>query len=82
MSGFVTQVGTTTPIVGALIAIVTGPQAGLSISTGGYGDYNLPQLTPGEFVIVCVTASGYNTQERSVTLDAHKQINFALTPVP
>jgi hypothetical protein len=81
MSGFVTRWGTSTTIPGASVMIIAGTNGGRATSTGGAGDYALPALAPGVFT-VRVTASGYNTEERAVTLDGSKTVNFALTPVP
>lgn len=82
MSGFVTRWGTSTSVPGASVIIIAGANGGRSTTTGGFGDYALTALTPGVFT-VRVSASGYNTEERSVDLSSTKQVNFALTvPAP
>jgi hypothetical protein len=81
LTGLVTRWGTSTTIPGATISILSGPNAGRSALAGGLGDYALGNLTAGVFT-VRVTANGYNTEVRDVTLDGSKQVNFALTPVP
>jgi hypothetical protein len=81
MNGFVSRWGTTTPVPGAAISIVAGANVGRSTTAGGVGQYEFTSLSSGALT-VRVSASGYTTEERPVTLDASKIVNFALTPVP
>lgn len=77
LSGTVNADAPTRPIAGARIEISDGLDAGRSATTGADGRYLLAGLRPGGFSIR-VTADGYESQTRSVTLVADAVADFGL----
>jgi YD repeat-containing protein len=80
ISGTITQSDGVTPIVGAtVVAMQTGDTAD-SATTNGTGNYNIPTLTAGNY-IVQASASGFNPQTQNgvaVTANSTTSVNLSL----
>jgi Fe(3+) dicitrate transport protein len=78
LSGIVTERGTSEPLEYVNV-IVQGTTLGTS--TGPGGQFQLKRLAPGTYT-VAVKALGFNTEERTVELQAgaHQEIAFSLAP--
>jgi hypothetical protein len=69
------------PISGATVAIVDGPNAGVSTTTDVSGNYTFSALQQSGFT-VRASANGYISQGRGVTLTSNQALNFTLTQPP
>jgi hypothetical protein len=82
ITGVVTVGISTTPIAGATVSIVDGPNAGKTTITDGNGRYTLAEVTFAGFSVL-VTAPGYNGTSRGVPLTSGvtpATANFSLVP--
>lgn len=79
LSGSVTITNTSTPIPGAVVRVVDGPNAGASASTDGNGRYAITGLQRAGFS-VAVDAAGYTSDARGITLTSNGTANFSLLP--
>jgi hypothetical protein len=74
--------GTTpTAISGATVSVIDGPNAGKSTATDASGRYTFTGLQQSGFT-VNVSAVGYVSQSRPVTLTSNQTLNFGLTQPP
>ena len=69
------------PISGATVAIVDGPNAGVSTTTDAAGNYTFSALQQSGFT-VSASANGYISQGKGVTLTSNQALNFALAQPP
>ena len=72
---------TPTAISGATVSVIDGPNAGKSTTTDASGKYTFTGLQQSGFT-VNVSAVGYVSQSRPVTLTSIQTLNFALTQPP
>ena len=79
LTGQVTDSTTSTPIPGATLSIVDGPNAGKSTTTDSAGNYSLTGLQQSGFT-VNVSADGYFSSSKGVTLTSNQTVSFQLTP--
>lgn len=77
LSGTVTSVSTRTPIGGALVSIVDGPNAGQRTTTEPNGRYAFADLVQSGFTLR-VTATDYDERAQSVTLTASTVLDVQL----
>src|SRR5262245_10504201 len=82
MTGGVSEASPTTAnkIPGATVTFTDGSNAGMSATTDGAGNYSIGALKSGGFNIT-VSAPGYQSVSRGVTLSANSTQNFSLLPV-
>ena len=77
ITGIVAAEEPPTAIGGARVEVVDGPDAGRNATSGEDGRYTLLALRPGQFSIR-VTADGFDTQTRSVSLASDLVSDFTL----
>jgi len=63
------------------LAVLDGPNAGRSATTGADGRYSLPDLESGGFTLTTERA-GYSPQAQPVTLTGHQTADAVLVPLP
>jgi hypothetical protein len=80
LSGQVTDSTNSIPISDATVSIADSSNAGRSATTDGSGNYAFAELQPAGF-IVNVTATGYVTSSKGVTLTANQTLLFPLARV-
>lgn len=80
LSGRVVSTTGASPIVGAAVAIVDGPNGGRQTTTGTDGLYMLSDLQPGN-ANVSATAAGYQERRAGVTITGASTLNFELVEV-
>lgn len=78
LTGQVTDSTTSTPIPGATVSIVDGPNAGKSTTTDTSGSYSFTGLQQSGFT-VNVSADGYFSSSKGVTLTSNQTVSFHLT---
>lgn len=77
-----TSEGTSSPVGGATLSIIDGPDAGKAATTDALGNYTFSGLQQSGFT-VSASAAGYVSQSRGVTLTSNQTLNFTLTkPAP
>jgi hypothetical protein len=83
MSGGISESAptTTNKIPGAVVMVMDGANAGKSATADGAGNYSMTGLTAGTFT-VGVSAAGYQSVSRSVTLSSNSTQNFTVNPNP
>jgi len=82
LSGVVSEENTAgRAVVGGMVQVVDGPNAGKTSSTDGAGNYTLQDLAGGSFSIRA-TASGYNATERAVTVAQDTRLDLRLLRTP
>ncbi len=79
LSGVLNDSSTLRPIVGAVISVTNGPNAGRSASTDGNGYYSIAGLRAGTFTMQVVRA-GYTTLTLSITLAGDLRSDISLPP--
>ncbi len=81
LSGQVTATTTSAGIAGATVSIADSTNAGKSATTDASGNYSFAALQQAGFT-VNVTANGYVSSSKGVTLTSNQTLAFSLTPVP
>jgi hypothetical protein len=81
LTGQVADSTTSTGIPGATVSIADGSNAGKSATTDGSGNYSFTGLQSSGFT-VNVSANGYVSSSKSMTLTANQTLSFQLTRVP
>jgi hypothetical protein len=81
LSGQVTDSTTSAGIPGATVSIADSTNAGKSATTDASGNYSVAALQQAGFT-VNVTANGYVSSSKGVTLTSNQTLAFPLTPVP
>lgn len=83
LAGTVTNASTLQPISGANVYIFQGIQLVTSTTTNGSGAYSVPNLAPGNYIIL-TRASGFRGQFKSANVQAGvtTTVNFTLSPLP
>lgn len=69
------------PLDAARVAVLDGPNAGRSATTGADGRYTLAGLEPGGFTLATERA-GYQPATQPVTLAGHQTADVVLLPLP
>jgi RHS repeat-associated protein len=79
VSGKITQIDGTTPIVGAAVTVYSGPFQKGSATTNGTGDYTIQALHPGAYTIQAANV-GYRTKEQGTVVaeNATTTVNLSL----
>jgi hypothetical protein len=77
LTGTVTSVATRSPIGGALVSVVDGPNAGQRTTTEPNGRYVFPDLLQSGFTLR-VTATDYDERTQNVTLTANAVLDVQL----
>jgi hypothetical protein len=77
LSGTITDDGPKTPLAGARVAIVEGTGSGRSALADAQGHYQLDALDAGT-ASISITAEGFETETRSVDLNANVTLDVAL----
>jgi len=78
--GVVSQTGSSTPVQGAAVRVLDGPDTGRATSTDDNGFYNIGGLRGGSFTLEALK-TGYVLTEKSVTLTSDLRFDFTLTPI-
>lgn len=81
MSGAVVDEEEEKPIGGARIDLIGGPDEGKTVRTGPDGRFQFTSLQPGTHQ-VRASAEGFEEERRSVPIEGHQTVDFALHPVP
>jgi hypothetical protein len=79
--GVVARAGSSSPVQGATISILDGPNASRTTATDGNGYYSLGSLKDGSFTLRAVNA-GYVTIDQPVDLTADRRLDFTMTANP
>jgi hypothetical protein len=77
LSGQVTNSASAAPVSGATVSIADSVNAGKSVTTDGSGNYSFTGLQQAGFT-VNVTASGYGSSSKGVTLTSNQTLSFQL----
>jgi YD repeat-containing protein len=79
VAGRVTQSDGITPIVGAAVAVFSGPTQKGAVNTNGTGDYTVAGLHPGTLTVQAANV-GYRTSEQAATVSENTTTtkNFSL----
>jgi hypothetical protein len=80
LAGVVSDETTGRPIGGGRVMVVDGPGAGRSSSTDGNGYYSIPGIAVSSFT-ARATATGYNLQDKGLTLARDTRLDFTLRPL-
>jgi hypothetical protein len=78
LSGQVTSALTSSPVAGATVTIVDGPNAGKTATTDGSGNYGFSGLERAGFT-VSVSADGFAPQSQGISLTSNQTASFRLT---
>ena len=82
LSGLISEENTAgRAVVGGMVQVVDGPNAGKTSSTDGSGNYTLQDLAGGSFSIRA-SATGYNATERAVTVAQDTRLDLRLLRTP
>lgn len=80
LSGHVVDTNNT-PLGGATVQVIDGPNAGKSANTDGSGNYTLSSLTQGGFT-ARARKQYYNEFAKPVTLTSNQNLDFSLSYIP
>jgi hypothetical protein len=81
LSGLVIDASTGSPVNGATVTVIDGPNAAKSASTDGAGRYQIANLQPGGFT-ARARAQYYNEFSKPMTLTSNGTLDFSLAPIP
>jgi hypothetical protein len=79
--GVVTDTQNHRPIVGALVIVVTGPNANKSSSTNGDGYYSIAGMVASTFTLR-TTYNNVTLEERTVSMTGETRLDFVAPPPP
>src|SRR5262245_28588124 len=80
LSGAIRAAGSGAPLPGAIVKILDGPNANMSVVSGADGAYSFTRLGQAGFT-VRAEANGYTALEKPVALTGDKVIDFELAKI-